>query len=73
MVKGISDAIRNPFYKALSLEVNNTGWICVAMDQLLGRASGRIFNDEAAAVAIGAKSPEQAVQAIETSWSENRI
>jgi raffinose/stachyose/melibiose transport system substrate-binding protein len=73
MVKGISDAIRNPFYKALSLEVNNTVWICVAMDQLLGRASGRIFNDEAAAVAIGATSPEQAVQAIETSWSENRI
>jgi raffinose/stachyose/melibiose transport system substrate-binding protein len=73
MVKGISDAIRNPFYKALSLEVHNTGWICVAMDQLFGRASGRIFNDEAAAVAIGAKSPEQAVQAIETSWSENRI
>jgi raffinose/stachyose/melibiose transport system substrate-binding protein len=73
MVKGTSDAIRNPFYKALALEVNNASWICVAMDQLLGRETGRIFNNEAAAVAAGTTSPEQAVQAIEKSWSENRI
>jgi hypothetical protein len=37
MVKATSDAIQNPFYKALALEVNNSGWISVAMDQLLGR------------------------------------
>jgi len=33
MVKGTSDAIQNPFDKALALEVNNSGWISVAMDQ----------------------------------------
>jgi len=27
MVKGASDAIQNPFYKALALEVNSSGWI----------------------------------------------
>ena len=73
MVKGTSDAIQNPFYKALALEVNNSGWISVAMDQLLGRETGRVFNDEALAVAAGDKSPEQATRSIENSWSQHRI
>jgi raffinose/stachyose/melibiose transport system substrate-binding protein len=73
MVKGTSDSIQNPFYKALALEVDHSDWICVAMDQLLGRETGRIFNDEAAAVAAGAQSPEQATQVIEHSWSKSRI
>jgi raffinose/stachyose/melibiose transport system substrate-binding protein len=73
MVKGTANAIQNAFYKALTLEVNNSGWISVATDQLLGRETGRVFNDEAAAVAAGAKSPEQAARAIENSWSKNRI
>jgi hypothetical protein len=53
--------------------VNKTGWIGLAMDQLLGRETGRVFNDEALAVAAGAQSPEQATQSIENSWSKNRI
>jgi len=73
MVKGTADAIENPFCKALALEVNHSGWIGVAMDQLLGRNTGRVFNNEAVDVAAGAKSPEQAAQAIEGSWSKNRI
>jgi hypothetical protein len=73
MAIGTSDAIRNLFYKALAVEVKNTSWICVAMDQLLGRATGHIFNDEAAAVATGRRSPEQAAGVIEKSWYENRI
>jgi raffinose/stachyose/melibiose transport system substrate-binding protein len=73
MVIGTADAIQSPFYKALALEVNKTGWIGLAMDQLLGRETGRVFNDEALAVAAGAKSPEQATQSIENSWSQNRI
>jgi raffinose/stachyose/melibiose transport system substrate-binding protein len=73
MVIGTADAIQNPFYKALALEVNKTGWIGLAMDQLLGRETGRVFNDEAVAVAAGAESPEQATQSIENSWSQNRI
>jgi hypothetical protein len=32
-----------------------------------------LINDEAAAVAAGAKSPEQAAQTIENSWSDHRI
>jgi raffinose/stachyose/melibiose transport system substrate-binding protein len=73
MVKGTAEAIHDPFYKALALEVNHSGWIGLAMDQLLGRETGRVFNDEALAVAAGAKSPEQAAQTIENSWSQNRI
>jgi raffinose/stachyose/melibiose transport system substrate-binding protein len=73
MVKGTVDAIQNPFYKALALEVNRSDWICAAMDQLLGHEMGRVFNDQAAAVAAGAQSPEQAAQVIENSWSRNRI
>jgi len=73
MVKGTSDSIQNPFYKALALEVDHSDWICVAMDQLLGRETGRIFNDEAAAVAADAQSPEQATQLIEHSWSKVRF
>ena len=73
MVKGTADAIQNAIYKALALEVNHSDWICNAMDQLLGRETGRVFNDEAAAVAIGAHSPEQATKAIENSWSKSRI
>jgi hypothetical protein len=73
MVKGTAEAIQNPFYKALAAEVDHSRWICVAMDQLLGRETGRIFNDEAAAVAAGAHSPEEAAQVIEHSWSKSRI
>ena len=73
MVKGASDAIQNAFYKALALEVNRSDWICNAMDQLLGRDTGRVFNDEAFAVAIAAQSTEQATRVIESSWSKNRI
>jgi raffinose/stachyose/melibiose transport system substrate-binding protein len=73
MVKGTAEAIQNPFYKALAVGVDHSGWICVAMDQLLGRAkTGRIFNDEAAAVAAGAHSPEEATQVIEHSWSKTK-
>jgi hypothetical protein len=43
------------------------------MDQLLGRETGRTFNKEAAAVAVGAQSPEKATQVIEHSWSKSRI
>ena len=73
MVEGTAEAIQSPFYKALALEVDHSDWICVAMDQLLGRETGRIFNDEAAAVAAGAQSPKQATQVIEHSWSKSRI
>ena len=55
------------------LNVNHSDWTCLAMDQLLGRETGRVFNDEVLAVAAGTKSPEQAAQAIENFWSQNRI
>jgi hypothetical protein len=58
-----------PFYK-IALEVDYSDWIFMAMDQLLGRETGSIFNDEAAAVA---PVPVQAVKDIENSRSENRL
>jgi len=73
MVKGTAEAIQNPFYKALALEVNHSDWTCLAMDQLLGCETGRVFNDEALAVVAGTKSPEEAAQALERIWSQNRL
>ena len=73
MVKGTVDAIQNSFYRALAEEVNHSDWICVAMDQLLGREAGRIFNNEALAIVAGTQSPEGATQVIEHSWSKSRI
>jgi raffinose/stachyose/melibiose transport system substrate-binding protein len=72
MAKGTAEAIQSPFYKALAEQVDHSDWICVAMDQLLGRETGRIFNDETVAVAAGTQSPEGATQVIERSWSKNR-
>ena len=43
------------------------------MDQLLERETGRVFNDEALAVVAGTKSPEEAAQALERIWSQNRL
>jgi raffinose/stachyose/melibiose transport system substrate-binding protein len=73
MVKGTVEAIKSPFYKALAVQVDHSDWICVAMDQLLGREAGRILNNEALAVAAGTQSPEGATQVIEHSWSKVRI
>ncbi len=73
MVKGTAEVIQNPCYKALASDVHHSDWICLAMDQLLGRETGRVFNDEALAVAAGTKSPEQAARAIENFCSQNRI
>ena len=73
MIKGTAQAIRDPFYKALAQEVHRSGWISPAMDQLLGREAGRIFNNEALAVAAGTQSPEGATQVIEHSWTKVRI
>lgn len=73
MVKGTVQAIKSPFFKALAVEVDHSDWICVGMDQLLGLEAGRIFNNEAAAVAAGTQSPEGATEVIEHAWSKDRI
>jgi raffinose/stachyose/melibiose transport system substrate-binding protein len=73
MVKGVAVAIQDPFLRALAEETEKADWIAIAMDQLLGPDTGRVFNDEAAAVAAGGTSPEQAVKAIQDSWSQNKM
>jgi raffinose/stachyose/melibiose transport system substrate-binding protein len=73
MVKGTAEAIKDPFLHAIAQEAATTSWIAIAMDQLLGPDTGRVFNDEAAAVAAGSATPEQAVKAIQDSWSQNKM
>jgi raffinose/stachyose/melibiose transport system substrate-binding protein len=73
MVKGTAEAIKDPFLHAIAQEAATTSWIAIAMDQLLGPDTGRVFNDEAAAVAAGGATPEQAVKAIQDSWSQNKM
>ena len=73
MVKGTAEAIKDPFLHAIAQEAEKADWIGIAMDQLLGPDTGRVFNDEAVAVAAGSTTPEQAVKAIQDSWSQNKM
>jgi raffinose/stachyose/melibiose transport system substrate-binding protein len=72
MVKGTADVIKVPYIRDLAQEAEKSGWIQIAMDQLLGPDTGRLFNDQAAAVAAGTATPEAAVKAIEDSWKQNQ-
>jgi len=73
MVKGTADAIQNEFFKEIAQEVEKSQWIAIAMDQLLGPDTGRVFNDVSAKVAAGNTTPEQAAKTIEDSWIENKM
>ncbi len=73
MVKGTGSAIQDPFLRALAEETEKADWIAIAMDQFLGPDTGRVFNDEAAVVAAGGTTPEEAVKAIQDSWSQNKM
>jgi hypothetical protein len=52
--------------------VDKSQWIAIAMDQLLGPDTGRVFNDASADFASGNATPEKAVKAIEDSWKQNK-
>jgi raffinose/stachyose/melibiose transport system substrate-binding protein len=72
MVKGTADVIKDPFQKAIAQEVENSQWIAIAIDQLLGPDTGRVFNDASADIAAGKITPEQAASAVEKSWQQNK-
>ena len=57
----------------IAQEVEKSQWIAIAMDQLLGPDTGRVFNDVCAEVAAGNTTPEQAAKTIEDSWNENKM
>jgi len=71
-VKGTADAIQNPLMKSVAQEVDKSQWIAIAMDQLLGPDTGRVFNDVSADIASGNTTPEKGVKTIEDSWKQNR-
>ena len=73
MVKGTEDVIKDPFLRAIAAEVEKSEWIQIAMDQLLGPDTGRVFNDASADVAAGNMSAEQAAKTIEQSWQQNKM
>ena len=60
MVKGTADAIKEPFYKQIAQETANSQWIAIAIDQLLGPDTGRVFNDASADIAAGNTTAEKA-------------
>ena len=72
MVKGTADVIKDPFQKAIAQEVEKSQWIAIAIDQLLGPDTGRVFNDASADVASGNMTAEQAASAVEKSWQQNK-
>jgi raffinose/stachyose/melibiose transport system substrate-binding protein len=72
MVKGTADVIKDPFQKAIAKEVEKSQWIAIAIDQLLGPDTGRVFNDACADIAAGNMTAEEAANAVEKSWQQNK-
>jgi raffinose/stachyose/melibiose transport system substrate-binding protein len=72
-VKGTADAIQDPLMKSVAQEVGKASWIAIAMDQLLGPDTGRVFNDVSADLASGATTAEKGMKAIEQSWQQNKM
>jgi raffinose/stachyose/melibiose transport system substrate-binding protein len=71
-VKGTADVIQDPLMKSVAQEVDKSQWIAIAMDQLLGPDTGRVFNDASADIASGNTTPEKAVKTLEASWKQNK-
>jgi len=71
-VKGTADAVQDPLMKSVAQEVDKSQWIAIAMDQLLGPDTGRVFNDVSADIASGNTTPEKGVKTIEDSWKRNK-
>ncbi|MBV8900440.1 MAG: hypothetical protein JOY92_10070 [Verrucomicrobia bacterium] len=72
-VKGTAEAIKDPFLKAIAEEIEKSQWIEIAIDQLLGPDSGRVFNDLSADLADGRTTPEKAAKSMEASWQQNKM
>jgi raffinose/stachyose/melibiose transport system substrate-binding protein len=72
MVKGTAEMIKEPFYKQIAQETATSQWIAIAIDQLLGPDTGRVFNDACADIAAGNITPEQAAKTVEQSWEQNK-
>jgi raffinose/stachyose/melibiose transport system substrate-binding protein len=72
MVKGTADVIKDTFLKQIAPEVATSQWIAIAIDQLLGPDTGRVFNDASADLAAGNITAEQAAKTVEQSWEQNK-
>ena len=71
-VKGTADVIQEPLLRQIAQEIDRSQWIQIAMDQLLGPDTGRVFNDMSADLASGKTTPEKAAKALEASWHKNK-
>jgi raffinose/stachyose/melibiose transport system substrate-binding protein len=72
MVKGTAELVKDQFLRTIAAEVEKSQWIAIAIDQLLGPDTGRVFNDASADIAAGNMTPEQATSAVEKSWQQNK-
>jgi raffinose/stachyose/melibiose transport system substrate-binding protein len=71
-VKGTADQLKDVFLKQIAPEVATSQWIAIAIDQLLGPDTGRVFNDASADLAAGNLTAEQAAKTVEQSWEQNK-
>jgi raffinose/stachyose/melibiose transport system substrate-binding protein len=71
-VKGTAEVIQEPLLRQIAQEIDRSQWIQIAMDQLLGPDTGRVFNDMSADLASGKTTPEKAAKALEASWQKNK-
>jgi hypothetical protein len=63
----------DPFLKVIAAEVGKSEWIQIAIDQLLGPDTGRVFDDASADVAAGNMSAEKAAKTIQQSSQQNKM
>jgi hypothetical protein len=64
--------IKEQFFKQIAQETSTSQWIAIAIDQLLGPDTGRVFNDASADIAAGNITAEQAAKTVEQSWEQNK-
>ena len=70
--RALGQGAHAPRTRGIAQEVEKSQWIQIAMDQLLGPDTGRVFNDACADIAAGNMTAEQAANAIEKSWQQNK-
>ena len=71
-VEGTAQVIKDPFFKAIAGEIGTSQWIGIAIDQLLGPDTGRVFNDVSADIAAGNVTPEAGVKRSRNPGSRTR-
>jgi hypothetical protein len=71
-VKGTADAIQDALMKSVAQEVDKSQWIAIAMDQLLGPDTGRVFMMRARTLPRATRHRKKLLEQLKTHGSKTR-